>query len=102
MAASGKVIDGRATQVQVIPPPQSDAGLPTDEVPGSLKAIPSRQQEQVQTALKEKPPKRGPWGLLGSGGFRRLRYSGGCGVNLRGDEAAINRAYRILTRVGGI
>jgi hypothetical protein len=39
MAASGKVIDGRAMQVQVFLPPQSDAGLPTDEVPGSLKAL---------------------------------------------------------------
>jgi hypothetical protein len=62
MTASGKVIDGRAMQVQVFPPPQSDAGLPTDEVPDHSKPFPHDKQEQVQTALKEKPPKRGTLG----------------------------------------
>jgi hypothetical protein len=31
LAATGKVINGRA--VQVLPAPKADAGLPTDEVP---------------------------------------------------------------------
>jgi hypothetical protein len=72
MAASGKVIDGRAMQVQVFPPPQSDAGLPTDEVPDPSKPFPHDNKSRFRR-LRKRSPQSGDLG-----GFLGLEVSGGC------------------------